>query len=550
MAQTLYTHNGSIWGAQPIGPEDIAYSSFTTTQAASEGWYRVASVPLSSTKRDLKLRAVATSTAGSYVGTQTDTIIDINFPYNSTQAVSSHVAVSALSGHSYDSWTNGEQGYVLLYARVSYNATTAYLDLYKYKTVTTSIVCYPMINSEWTFLTGAQTVNPTVGSVKSHQTDLRSGFTSSGGYISSSGSSDYSTYGILGGNTGFNHAVNYTNYWAYIGYVSIDYNGSYHEGRSGQIDIKFQELSPDGSKAVATLEDFTAKIKINLGTHNAVTWDATVPTYSIELEGNTSRGNSDFAILVYSKSSMNKTFRVYIKLAAAMQFYQIYTLNRYGRAFNSGTSNTTSYAPVWVYRTSEAPVLTLPTPAQGSIAYATKYLPAGTAAEITTGTETGLRNWAPNVLKSAIDSSLASVPWKLTLLKSETNSSTAAVSSTTWSDGYPTMTAYTYCLVIVDYFLGGSPGSSANNYMGSESMVFRPVDQLTFMNYGGYYKYGFINLAFSPPTSTAYVAAGTAGLSATLNSILRRSGSSSCIIGLTKATVDNWWSRMRIFGIS
>ena len=289
--------------------DEISETTYTTTTPTTEGYYRIASIPLSSSKKQLifKIKAV-TSTS-----TATESLVFVDVAYNAASTSAQTAALSANTSHSYNSQTGGDPGHVILYVRYSMDATNAYLDIYKYKSLTTTIEVTPRIDSDWTFTTGALTVNPTVGSVRSTSVTTSNGFCSNGGYVSSSGSSTYTYYGMVGGDTYFNHGGSYLNYWAYIGYISMDYNSSYPEGKSGQFDVKFQELSMDGSKSVSLLEDFTAKIKVNLSTMTTNTgafFNSTVPTYSIELEGNTTRGSSDIAAFVYSTTESTKIIRV------------------------------------------------------------------------------------------------------------------------------------------------------------------------------------------------------------------------------------------------
>lgn len=159
-------------------------------------------MPLTSTNKNIKFRVKGVTTGGTAIGTATESIIDINFAYLTAQAASTGIALMANTSHSYNSWTSAEPGYVLLYVRCSCDATNAFIDIYKYKSVVVEMTCYPMMESDWTFATGTLTANPTVGSVRTAQTDLRTGMTSNGGYVSESAYSGYSTYGVLGGNTG------------------------------------------------------------------------------------------------------------------------------------------------------------------------------------------------------------------------------------------------------------------------------------------------------------------------------------------------------------
>lgn len=344
--------------------------TYTTTTAAGEGYYRIATIPMTSTKKNISFKIKAYTATG----TVTESTIDIALAYYSGNYSTQFTTINANTSHSYNSWTNAETGYVLLYCRVSFDATSAYIDVYKYKTTVVTIETTPLYESDWVWATGTLTLNPTVGSYRNTQVVMEAGMRGNSLNAGYASYSSYSNYGVLGTNT-LSNTTDKTGQWCYIGNWYLAYNSSYLRGHSGNIRVRIQELSYDGTIATNNLDDFVLIIKVGMAYHaDANAFNTTIPTYSIEIDGKTSLTGNDIAALVHSTSTSTKYIRFYIKSKAANTVYCINPDQRYGRSFaTSSYGQTTSYS-YFNYAGDQTPIATLPTPAQGSIAYATKVM--------------------------------------------------------------------------------------------------------------------------------------------------------------------------------
>ena len=358
---TLHTHNG----------ENISQTIYTTTTAVTEGWYRIATIPIGTQFKQSTFRIKGYTATG----TTTESKIDINLGYYSGNYTSQVSAITCNTSHSFNAQTNAENGWVFLYCRVSFDATSAYIDMYKYKTTAVTMEVQPLTLNDWVWATGALTVNPTVGAYRNATAMMGAGlygnniYASSSGSSGSSGSSTYSNYGVLGTHT-LSNTTNKTGQWAYFGSCTIDYNSSYLGGRSLNIRCRLQEMSYDGTVSPNEMDDFALNIQVNLGYHaDGAAFNALVPTFDMNIEGQTSLTVNDVCGLVYSTSTTQKVIRFYVKLKAANTVYGINPEQRYGRAFATSTyAQTTSYI-IFSYAGDQAPIVSLPAPAQGSVVY-------------------------------------------------------------------------------------------------------------------------------------------------------------------------------------
>lgn len=348
----------------------LAQQKYVTTTAAAEGYYRVATIPINAPFKNASFKVKGYTATG----TVTESTIDINLAYYSGNYGSQSSAITANTSHSFTSGTNAENGYVLLYCRVSFDGTNAYIDLYKYKATAVTIEIEPLIESDWVWATGALTVNPTVGAYRNTTATLYYGLSGNNITANGSNSATYANYGVLGTET-IHDTLNKTGQWEYIGNIYFGYNSSYLEGHSFNTTIRLQELSFDGSKNPSNLDDFDLHIRGSLATHaDANAFNSLIPTIYAEVTGKYSiNPETDIALLVHSTSTSNKYVRVYIKLKEANAVYAISPRERYGRSFNATTAMTTSYC-YFSYAGQQPAIAALPTPAQGAVVYATKRL--------------------------------------------------------------------------------------------------------------------------------------------------------------------------------
>jgi len=134
----------------------------------------------------------------------------------------------------------------------------------------------------------------------------------------------------------------------------------------------------------------------------------------------------------------------------------------------------------------------------------------------------------------------------LTLLTTITNTG-AGVSTTTWTNGYTSMSEYDYCLVIFEYYLPSSPGMTATVFNWSGSAIVKP-SQLTYTYFNGYYQYGVVELYFRGTTTSAPTANGTAATVSFLTALIRRSSSTNVVTSLPQGS-NSFATRMLIYGI-
>jgi hypothetical protein len=247
----------------PPTTHDHLETIYETTQAATEGWYRIATFPITSQYKQLAFRLKAFTA----VGTTTQMTVWVDNAYYSGNYGSQSAGIMANVSHSYNSWTNAENGYVILYVRVSFDATTGYVDVYKYKTVTTTIQVQALQKNDWTFLTGAQSVNPAAGAYRASQVTTQTGQNGNQVQANSASYASYVNSGLLGGVT-ISNTTDKTNKWVRAAYIRFDYNGSYLKGRTLNSVILVQEHTEQGQVAdVANLEDYKLYVRANLAAH-------------------------------------------------------------------------------------------------------------------------------------------------------------------------------------------------------------------------------------------------------------------------------------------
>lgn len=370
LGRELTFNNNEIWHKGNLDPSifRVKQNKYVTTAAGTAAYYRVATIPMSSIFKNTIFKVKAYTPTG----TTTESTIIVDIAYYAGNYSSQTSAVSALTSHSYNSDTTAENGRVLRYCRVSFDADYGYIDLYVYKNSVVTIEIEPLVESDWIWATGSLTANPAVGSLKNVQVTMDAGFRASNIAATSANSATYSNYGTLGTTT-ISNTTDKTGRWAYFGYFTISYNASYLRGHCANIRVRLQEINHDGTKNLADLDDFVLILKASMPYHaNSTEFNTKVPSIHIEIEGKTSISPNDVAGLVYSTSTSTKTIRFYIRLKEANTVYQINPEQRYGRSFaTSSYSATTSYF-YFTYAGTQTPVTSLPTPAQGSIVYAVK----------------------------------------------------------------------------------------------------------------------------------------------------------------------------------
>jgi hypothetical protein len=337
----------------------------TTAPGTSAAYFRIATIPMTTAFKD----GIFTIKAYTATGTSTEATVIINLSYYASNYGSQQVSFVTNASHSYNSATTAENGWVLYYVRVSFDATNGYIDVYKYKTTDITIQCKSLTQNDWVWSTGVLSANPTIGAYRNTQVTLNAGFSGYNISANYANSSSYTNYGILGGQT-LTNTTNKTNNWLYFGYITFDYNASYLRGRSINSRIILQELIHDGSVSAANLDDFSLDIRANLGYHaDGNAFNTTVPDIAMTINGRTTLTTNDIAAFVYSSTTTAKVIRFYIKAKGPNTLYTVNPINRYGRAFaTSSFSQTTGYL-AFTYVSDQTQVASLPTPVQGSITY-------------------------------------------------------------------------------------------------------------------------------------------------------------------------------------
>jgi len=363
---SLSIYNGSGWNSYSLSSHIHNTTSYTTTTTA-EGYYRIATVPMASTNKNCTFK-IKGSTA---TGTTTESTITVDLAYYSANYASQQIAILANTSHSYNSQTNAENGYVFLYCRVSFDATSAYIDMYAYKTTAVTMIATPITTNDWVWATGALTINPTVGAYRSSSVTLAAGQRGNSLYSAYADSAAFSLYGTHNG-TSLTNTTNKTGLWNYIGYITLTYNGSYLYGHSINTSVNLLENSAANLRGAGNLENFIVNIRCNLATHtDSATFNTAVPTIYLDVEGKTDlEPTTDIAALTYSTSTSTKIIRIYVKYKDTNRHY-LYTpiTSRYGSSYTASYASTTSYAS-FTSAASQATIVSLPAPAQGSVVYA------------------------------------------------------------------------------------------------------------------------------------------------------------------------------------
>lgn len=373
----LGTYNNKLYlGNSSSAPMEVVTGPINTvifTSTYADRWYRIATIPMTSAHKQCTFYLKAYTP----LGTMTEATVTVNLAYRAGSTAAQYTTVLANVSHSYQSSTTGEDGYVLYYLRVSFDATNGYIDIYKYKVTQITVESQPLTPNDWIWATGIDASTPSVaaGTSRSVQITL-AGYGTRGNNIEANyaGASGYSSYGVLGTNT-LSNVTTKLDQWAYFGNWYFEYNSNYPGEKSGNISIRLQELSYTSATSVTDFDDLTLHIKVNLAsTTNSTEFNTAIPTFSVEVEGKTSiNPTTDIAALVYSTGTSTKYIRFYIKLKSNHTHYLINPETRYGRSFNSTNAaaiNTTSYS-YFSYAGDQTLIAALPAPAQGSVVYGT-----------------------------------------------------------------------------------------------------------------------------------------------------------------------------------
>lgn len=350
--------------------DDSGNTWFTTqTDGTGDGYFRIASMPVTGEKSTVVFYVRAATPSG----TVSEATIIVNLAARLDNYASQYSSVLCMTSHSYNTESNVENGWVLRYCRLSFDATTAYLDMYVYKNTTVvTMKVMPLTVSDWTWATGTLTRNPTVGSYRNTQATMSYG--ARGNYITANtaDSATYSTYGSYGGGTLANTADK-TDKWEYFGYVTLTYNSAYLSGHSIHHKVILKEMTHDAAVAPADFENIILDIKTTLAAHaDANEFNTAVPAIAIEVDGKMNIDPTiDIAALVFSTSTTSKIIRFYIKLKTATKHYiAVHEGSRLGFAYNATKGKSTAYT-TYTNATNQTPITSLPTPGQGSIIYGT-----------------------------------------------------------------------------------------------------------------------------------------------------------------------------------
>lgn len=327
-----------------------------------EGWIRIARIPDSESIKS----GIVTIRAVTAAGTITETTLFITIAHRLDNSGSIRANIQANTAHSFNSWTTAENGYVLLYANVSYDSGYWVLSLYKYVSGNITLSILPDPGNKWTWFTGPLTTFIAPGGF-SRSVTLTAGFRTAEGAVQSADSAVYSSYGVLGGDSFVNNTVNNVGKWHYIGYTELPYNGSYKKGQVVNVDLVIRELKVLGGDP-SLLDDFLVKIRVTLSEYtDAIAFNALTPSISmIMLNSKTLTGN-DFCAVYYSSSQTYKYIRYYIKAPSALSHYEILAQNSYGRMYSDIYAKTTTAG--FRYSSNNQGISTLPTPVSGYLCY-------------------------------------------------------------------------------------------------------------------------------------------------------------------------------------
>lgn len=195
--------------------------------------------------------------------------------------------------------------------------------------------------------------------------------TFSGSLSGNASSANYAS-GLYGGFTQSN-SIDKTNQWEYIGYIYLYYSSTYRYGQSWNVELKIKELDRIGALTPDNYGETTVRLQGKMpSVVNGTEFNTTTPTFTLDIANSKgSLGPNDLAMLVYSSNTSAKYIRLYVKLKSSDSHYVIVPINQYGSSYNSSGGISTSYC-YYVSVGSQTSVASLPTPAQGSVVYATQ----------------------------------------------------------------------------------------------------------------------------------------------------------------------------------
>ena len=193
--------------------------------------------------------------------------------------------------------------------------------------------------------------------------------TFSGSLSGNASSATYTRY--LEAANSITNTTDKTSKWIYIGTQTLTYNASYLGGRSFHNVIEMLEISTDNSvEPVGGYENFRIIFKGQLESHADTTaFNAAVTSLALEVEGKTDLTTNDICAITTATSTSTKTIRVYLKLKSANKHYKIAPLSYSGASYSGTLTETTSYNG-FTFGDTIATANSLPTPAQGSVVYA------------------------------------------------------------------------------------------------------------------------------------------------------------------------------------
>lgn len=195
--------------------------------------------------------------------------------------------------------------------------------------------------------------------------------TFSGSLSGNASSANYAS-GLYGGFT-ISNSNTKTDQWEYIGYIYLYYSSTYRYGQSWNVELKIKELDRIGALTPDNYGETTVRLQGKMpSVASGAEFNTTIPTFTLDIANSKgSLGPNDLAMLVYSSGTSEKYIRLYVKLKSSDSHYVIVPINQYGSSYNSSGGISTGYC-YYVSVGSQTPVASLPTPAQGSVVYATQ----------------------------------------------------------------------------------------------------------------------------------------------------------------------------------
>jgi len=194
--------------------------------------------------------------------------------------------------------------------------------------------------------------------------------TFSGSLSGNASSANYAS-GLYGGFS-ISNDTDKTNKWEYIGYMYLVYSSTYRYGQSWNVELKVKELDRRGTLTPDNYGETTIRMQGKMpAVANSTEFNTTTPQFTVNIDGNGGLSPDDVAMLVYSSDTSAKYIRLYVRLKNPDSHYIFVPINQYGASYSSSGSISNGYC----YYTSmgnQAATTNLPTPAQGSIVYATQ----------------------------------------------------------------------------------------------------------------------------------------------------------------------------------